>query len=194
MGTTTTGLYEVVLEQTYFQENFKNVFHYLATLGQDDDQDLIADAFNTDVLPGISTFQSTDIVYDEIRVANLTGLLADFSLVPTVPNGVIIGDPMANFVAIPFRYVRTSKETRNGAKRFGGLTEGDAFGGGFTPTFFAAMQLQAPTLAGQISTTGIIAEPVILRKPDVAGVWTYNDVSTVIALNRITSQNSRKPF
>lgn len=194
MPTATAGLYEVVLEQTYFNHNFKNVFHYLATLGQDDDQDLIAQAFNDGILGPLSAIQSDDISYDEIRVANLTGLLADFSLVPTTTGGIIVGDPMANFVAIPFRYVRTSKETRNGSKRFGGLTEGDAFGGGFDAAFFVQMQAVAPVLAGQISATGIIAEPVILRKPDISGVWLYNEVSTVIALNRQTSQNSRKTF
>ncbi len=194
MPTTVDGLYEVILEQTIQGRNVKNVFHYLATLGQDDDQDLIATAFADDILPGLQVITSVGLTFDEVRVANLTGLLADFSLVPSTTGGNRVGSSTADFLSMPYRLIRTTKETRNGAKRFGGLLEEDIQGGGFTAAYFIEMQTFAAILAGQISTTGIIAEPIVLRKPDVLGVWTYNEVSNVVAVNHQTTQNSRKKF
>lgn len=192
MPTTNSGIYEVVLEQTYGAELVKNVFHYLHTLGNDDEQQECADAFDEDALPGIASIANDLIKYTEIRVANLTGLLADASIVPSIPDGDVSGLVMPSFISCPFRYIRTSKETRNGAKRFGGITEENITGNNFIGTFFTAMQAIESVLAGQIDVVGAIFEPIILRKPDVAGVYTYNEVANVIAVDRVTTQNSRK--
>lgn len=194
MPTVTAGLYEVVLEQVYYGQSMKNVFHYIATLNQDDDQDKVAVAFDTTILEELSYIQSAAVLYTEIRVANLTGFLADFSMTPTIPDGAVVGDVCADFVAIPFRYVRTSKETRNGSKRFAGLTEANAEVGGFTSAFFTQMTALAVFLGGQISGGGIVCDPVILHKPDISGVWLFNEVANVLPLNRQTTQNSRKAF
>lgn len=192
MPTTNSGIYEVVLEQTYGAEIVKNVFHYLHTLGNDDEQQECADAFDEDALASIASIANDLIKYTEIRVANLTGLLADVSIVPSIAEGDVSGAVMPSFVSCPFRYIRSSKETRNGAKRFGGITEENITGNNFLPAFFTAMQAIENVLAGQIDVVGAIFEPIILRKPDVAGVFTYNEVANVIAVDRVTTQNSRK--
>lgn len=192
MPTTTSGLYELVLEQTYGSEQVKNVFHYLHTLGNDDKQLECANAFDEDALAAISTVSNTLIAYTEIKVANLTGQLADASIVPTTPNGIRPGVIGPSFLSCPYRYIRTSKETRNGSKRFGGMTEDDITGNNFTPTYFIIMQALESVLAGQIDVVGDIFEPVILRKPDILGVWLYNELANVIAVDRVTTQNSRK--
>lgn len=194
MPTTSTGLYEVTLEMNAGGQPLKSVFHYLATLGQDDDQDLIAAAFDEDVAPAIANIMNTNIQLDFIRAANLTGDLADAVIPSTVSAGQVVGSNMAAFTAAPFRLVRTTKETRNGSKRIPGMIEENVNGAIFTGPFFTAMESVAATMSAQIATTGIIADIVILRRPDVAGVFTYNEVSTVVALNRLTTQNSRKSF
>ncbi len=194
MPTTDEGIYELVLEQTYGAEKLKNVFHYRHSLGSDDEQNNCADAFNEDVLPALKDLQNTLIAYTEVRVANLTGDLADASHLPSFANGVVAGDVMPSFTAFSYKYVRTSKDTRNGAKRFGGVIEENVTGNNWLPAFFTDMQLHESTLSGQIDVLGHIFVPIILRKPDVAGLFTYNDVANVLAQNRVTTQNSRKAF
>lgn len=194
MPTATSGLYEVILDQSYGTEKVKNVFHYLHTLGDDDLQDLCGLAFDEDVMAGLAALLNVVLTFDEIRCANITGELADVTRIPSENNGDVTGDASPAMVACSFRYQRTTKETRNGGKRFCGMVEGNINVNTFESAYFTAMQAVATTLATDISTVGGIFSPVILRKPDIEGVWLYNDVANVIALNRVTTQNSRKFF
>jgi len=189
------GIYEVVLKQTYLGVAVLNVFHYLDTALADDKQGSCGIAFNTDILTTISSLQSDQVTYDEILVRNLTGNLADVVTVPGVSNGARVGDEGTTFLAIPFRYNRTTKETRNGGKRFAGALEEFMTTTGFVAAFFTDMQTASLTLDNQIVNGGNTFSPIILKKPDLGlGIYTYNLVSNVTALNRTTSQNSRKAF
>ncbi len=195
MPTSTSGIYELVLEQTYLGQKILNVFHYLNTLDMDDLQTECGTAFDEDVLDAVADLQVDGLVYDNIRVANLTGTGADIFVTPSIPDGNIAGDDAAGFVAAPFRYNRTTKETRNGAKRFAGVTENVMVDDKFETTYFATMQVTALVLAAQMSTVGGLFDPIILRKPPTAGpTFTYNEVLSVSALNRQTTQSSRKSF
>lgn len=195
MPTTNAGIYELILNQQYNNEIIKNVFHYRHTLGEDDHQALCAQAFDEDVLANIQTLQNTQVTYDDIRVKNLTGNLADAIRVSTIPGGSIVGTPMAEFLCCPFRYNRVTKDTRNGAKRFSGMVEENTVAGDFTGAYLTIMQTTAAILEAEISTVGGVFEPIILRQlPDEFGVYTYNTVANVTALDRQTTQNSRKTF
>lgn len=195
MPTTSTGIYELVLEQTYQGQAARNVFHYLHTLGQDDEQDKCGEAFNNDVMASLANTQNVGVDYTNIRVANLTGILADTNTIPVPTSGTVIGDEVVGFTAYPLRYNRVTKDTRNGAKRFTGLVEENVKTTGFEVAFFALMQSVATILGQPITSVGAIFGPIILHKPaDGAGVFTYNDVASVTALNRTTTQNSRKAF
>lgn len=195
MPVTGSGIYEVVLEQTYQNQEIFNVFHYLNTLGLDDEQEKCADAFDETLMATLAGLQSTNLDYNLIRVANLTGNLADFSKVPSQGDGDVVGSDIVSFTAFSFRYNRETKDTRNGAKRFAGLIEENVQSTGFGPTFFSSLQAFAILLGNDISTVGGIFSPIILRKPPAAGpLYTYNTVSSVTALNRTTTQSSRKVF
>lgn len=195
MPTLTEGLYELVLEQDYLSQSIINVFHYVNALGDDDLQGLCADSFDQDILPGLSIIQSDSLSYTNIRVANLTGDLADANLTPATTQGLVNGEDVTTFMAAPFRYNRLTKDTRNGSKRFAGLVEANTLTVGFLPAYLTALQLFATLLDDDISVPGGIFEPVILSKPDnPPGTWTYNPLDSVTALNRTTSQNSRKRF
>lgn len=194
MPTTTVGLYEVTLEQTASGQQIRNVWHYLATLGQDDEQDLVADAFDETIMTDLAGIINSSVAFDLIRVANLTGIEADAVQSPSQGSGNVVGLNMTPVMAASFRMNRTTKETRNGSKRFAGLIEENVQGTTFAPAYLVDLQAFESLLAGQISTVGLLADPVILHKPDVAGVWTYNEVASVTALNRVTTQNSRKSF
>jgi len=195
MSVTSVGLYEVVLEQAFFGQVILNVFHYLSNTSDDDVQELCATAFDEDVLLAVSNIQSTNIVYKTVRANNLTGVLADATVIPSISTGAIVGTVVADFVACAFRYNRVEKATRNGSKRFGGMTEEVLEGGGFTAAYDTTAIATAVVLGTDISTVGGVFTPVILRKPDDGfGNWTYNTIQNVQYLDRVTTQNSRKKF
>ncbi len=190
-----SGIYELILEQDYFGADILNVFHYRQTGGVDDEQEKCANAFDVDIMPEIAVILNDDLKFNNIRVANLTGNLADFSITPSQVDGDVTGAVMADFIACSYRLNRTTKDTRNGSKRFCGMVEENIVGGGFTAAYVADLDLLADVLETTIAGgTGAIFEPIILRKPDIAGTFTYSLVQTVQALNRVTTQNSRKKF
>lgn len=194
MPTTTVGIYEVVLEQLYFQDEFFNVFHYLSNTSDDDVQDLCATAFDEDIMATLAPTQNVDLKYTNIRCKNLTGNLADFNLTPSQGDGDIVGAVVAGFNANSFRYNRVTKETRNGAKRFAGLVEENVIGGNFTVAYNLILDSLAAVLEVEINTVGGAFTPIILRKPPIGDLFTYNNVQGVDNLDRMTTQNSRKRF
>lgn len=195
MPQTQAGIYELVLEQSYQNQQVLNVFHYINTLADDDLQEECATAFDEDVQPTIAGRLNSSVFFTNIRVANLTGTLADFNLTPTDDQGLLVGLGIVSFVCFPFRYNRVTKDTRNGAKRFTGMIEENVETTGFLPAYFNTMEALGVILGTPISTVGGIFDPIILHKPaDEAGIYTYNTVASVQALNRTTTQNSRKVF
>lgn len=188
-------LYEVVLVQDYIGQRCLNVFHYKSNTSEDDIQFQCGTAFNVDNLPDIALIQSEDVTYQDILVRNITGDLADAAVTPTTTQGDIVGLELATFYAASFRYNRVSKDTRNGSKRFTGMVEESVQNNSFTSAFQTLMDALAIVLDNDISSAGKTFQPIILRKPELgAGVWQYSDVQTVTALDRATTQNSRKTF
>lgn len=195
MPTTAVGLYELLLEQDFGGEKVLNVFHYLSNTSDDDEQDLCATAFDEDIMAALAAIQSSLVTYEFIRVKNITGTLADSVLTPSQTDGDVVGANMTGALAVSFRYNRVSKDTRNGSKRFVGLIEENVTASTFIPAYITDLDALAVLLGTDISTVGGVFAPVIVRKPpDGAGVYTYNTVANVVALNRVTTQNSRKNF
>lgn len=195
MPQTNSGLYKVILEQTYQNKSIFNVFAYIHSLGQDDQQDLCAQAFDEDVMSPMSIMQSINLTYDTIRCVNITGALADDVITPTESAGDVIGADAASFISCSFRYNRETKDTRNGSKRLAGMVEENMVGVGFEAPFFSNMGVFAIVLGADISTVGGVFTPIILGKETLTpGTWLYNSLVSVQALNRQTSQVSRKVF
>lgn len=195
MPQTGSGIYELVLQQTFQGEVCLNVFHYLSNINEDDNQSQLSLAFDGTTLPQIALTQSDGVTYNEIIVRNLTGTLADVTKVPTTVAGGVLGLWVTTFVAMPYRYNRIQKDTRDGSKRFTGVVEENIQTTQFTPAFFILMQTLATFLDNGIADGGKTFNPIILRKPELGvGIWQYSQVSSVTALNRTTSQSSRKIF
>lgn len=195
MPVASTGIYEIVLVCDYLAQECLNVFHYVSNVGDDDIQQECGDAFDVDNLPDIAIIQSEDLTYEEIVVRNLTGDLADAVITPTTTTGTVVGLEMPSFVAASFRYARQSKDTRNGAKRFTGMVEENVVQNSFVAAFQTLMDTLAAVLDNSISNAGKTFQPIILHKPpDGAGVYTFSTLNAVVALGRVTTQNSRKSF
>lgn len=189
----TSGLYQIVLEQQMDGQVLLNRFWYENTLGLDDLQDICAAAFDLDVLPGLSLIQSDTLSYVSITCKNVTGSLADFVRVPVTTVGTLTGQPIATFNAAGYSLIRTTKETRNGSKRFAGQTEIEASGQIWSAAFFTVLAGFSGVLLGDITEPGGTFDPVIGRfNPLTPTLWTANPIANVSASINITSQVSRK--
>ncbi len=195
MPTSSSGLYKLVLEQTYLGSTIFNVFGYLNSLSLDDEQDLCAQAFDEDIMATLATLLSANLTFDSIRCINITGALVDEVISPSQANGDVIGADLAPFVGVPFRYNRATKDTRNGSKRFSGMVEGNTAGETWLAAYVTSCNAFALLLAADITTVGGIFEPIILgAETGTPGLFNYNTLSSVQFLDRVTSQVSRKSF
>ena len=189
----TQGLYKVILEQTYSAQTLLNTFFYLQSLGADDEQDLCAQAFDEDILPVLKDIQHSSLGYDNIRVVNVTGTLADFNRTPVTTDGVLTGVAVNSFTAVGIRLNRTTKETRNGQKRFAGQSEEVLNNQSFTAGYLTNVELVSDALVADISTVGGIFEPVIARQSKIDPLdWIINPVASGTVNDFVTSQVSRK--
>jgi len=191
--TVTTGLYKVILQQSYSAQTILNTFWYLHTLGNDDEQDKCAEAFDLTILPVLKTIQAVSLQYVSIRAINVTGTLADFVLTPTTLLGTLTGDPVNTFTAAAIRLNRTTKETRNGQKRFAGMVEIQMNNQVWDAGYVVLLENVATALVANISTVGGIFEPVIARQDAVTPTnWIANPVASATVNSFVTSQVSRK--
>jgi hypothetical protein len=189
----TSGLYKVTLEQTYRGITCYNTYFYLNTLGMDDEQETCAQAFDEDVLTNQALAQHTSVVYDAIRVENVTGDLADYVRVPSTSVGELVGTPLNSFTAAGIRLNRTTKETRNGQKRVCGQTEEVATAQSWEASYLAILDNLGLAFSQRISTTGGLFDPVIARQDTVdPDNWIINPVASYTVNAQITSQVSRK--
>jgi len=190
------GVYSLKLNYNMFGEDMLNVFHYFQGGGLNSNADLLAQGFATQILPAILDITPSDVFYTSIVAEPVFDLLPEFTLALNNQQGLRTGSSLPTFSALSFRYLRAEKATRNGSKRFPGPVEQDMDDGQLTGTFFNIMLATATTLGTPINDGGGDFEPVILRKPDQINPpnGTMSTISGVEALDRITTQNSRKGF
>jgi len=187
-----------VARQANIVDDILNVFHY-----RNDDQVAISgadisallDEWIANVLPGILAFQSDQIVYLEVRGRSVTGVtFASVSLGST--DGDITGSALPPYVAYEFIYKRATALTRNGFKRFGGVIE-EAIdqGGNVTGAVAAALTAAEATLeTGLVDIVGFPYRPIILGRPVPPVLPLRVGEIDEIAFQRVTTQNSRKPW
>lgn len=187
-----------VARQANIVDDILNVFHY-----RNDDQVAISgadisallDEFIAEVLPGIVAFQSDQIVYTEVRGRSVTGVtFASVSLGST--DGDITGSALPPYVAYEFIYKRATALTRNGFKRFGGVIE-EAIdqGGNVTGAVAAALTAAEPILETVlVDIVGFPYRPIILGRPVPPTLPLRVGEIDEIAFQRVTTQNSRKPW
>lgn len=201
------GIYEVVLVQSYGggTAEFLNVFHYWEQTSYDFGAGELWTEFDQNVIPVFSLFQSTAVGYTDLRVTPIFGTDVGVQGTPvTQTAGQVIGTAMPVFVAASIRKNRSSRETRSGWTRLLGLTEENTQAGIIVATIMDELQNAADAIALTLTgTTGLVFDPVLYRPPgiySVDGVPTQNNshwanpIASCTALNRTTSQVSRKGF
>lgn len=186
-------VYRLIDNQTYLSGITKNVYYYEHVAGSGGADDLIT-AFILDVLLAIRNVQSAFLTHESFEAYNLDNL-ADFNAVPVTTGGAgaVAGEGMPRFNAWGFQLVRTTRFTRNGAKRIGGVAEASQNGGvPASASVTDALTDVATAIGGSIDdTVGNEFAPVIVRLTVDDLVDVKNPVSGAL-YKRLTTQNSRK--
>jgi hypothetical protein len=200
MPVITSGLYTVKLFQTYQNQQCLNVFWYRASTGSDVQASDLRTVFENNVMPDIAAIHPTALVYDDLLVQPVFGLGIEAGGQPLDPNGnrTPSDELLPPHFASSIRLFRSTSEVRNGWKRFTGLDEGLITPDGLDPGFVALMTVLANQLQATIGvTTNYI--PVLVRKPGTYKEgeltdYVYTDILSASVIQRVTTQNSRKPW
>lgn len=194
MPIATGQLYEIKDFQEWSGRQVLNVYWYLNRIMTSTTAQEVADAFIADVQPDILAIQSSNVTHTTLEVTDVLSL-TDFVTVPQVGvTGSRTGsDDMPRYVSVPFRLVRTTKETRNGRKSYAGLDEGAFNGTDYLGPYVTLLDTLAVTLAALLDTVTVPdLDAVIIRRPTPPDTdYIYNLISSTL-YGRPSTQNSRK--
>lgn len=193
---------EVKAIGTVFGEQFLNVFHYRAeSFEANVDYSDIADVFSGFWTTVIAPLQTNDTVLLQTEVLNLTNGL-DIEITGENIPGTVSAEEAPGFLAYGFQFIRSSRVTRHGWKRFCGVPEAAVIGNNLAAAWIPTVNAAAAVMENGLVRTGTVDEdmelvPVIVGRTLIGGSYEIdlskiNDVSSV-AFVRITTQNSRKP-
>lgn len=194
--------FQVTLNCGYGVET-KNVFFFRKTSAHvtNDAEDLCR-AFNATMIPAIAGIMNTVVNLGTIEAINLADLTDYFVLESTAVNGSINStSPAPTFVAYNFRLNRSTRQGRNGYKRFVGVAEElVSFG---TSTVSGALTTAIPTLVGALQTsisyggktwTPRIPYRQLTTMPDGSEQYILTDLFNISTaeFRGLTTQNTRK--
>jgi len=196
--------FRLTLTGDYDGQQVVNVFYYRkATTGVVGDANRLSAAFQEDVLPHILDISNSFVTYRNITVVNLA-LMEDFdSDSPTGLVGEITStQPGPRFLAYGFRYHRTTRQGRDGSKRFVGVSEElvDGSGMDYTGALTTAIPGCWGALQAGISALGADFNPMIPYReltiyptpPTNRYILTELFAAANVTYSGLTTQNSRK--
>jgi len=186
--------YQLTLISKLDTQTALNVFHYFKTDTGDGTAEDLVDTFVDVVQPSIAAIMSGSSGIFGIDCFNINNLGDFFSLAESV-GGTVSGDVMPVFVTNSFKYLRTTRAVRNGAKRIVGVPESGTTDG-VNPTSGYATLLAACATAMAADLFGALDQydPCIFHKTSPAGeplAGTPHAISGV-AWSHFGSQNTRK--
>lgn len=181
-----------------------NTFYYRQALPLQSDAQDVAGLFVLGPLLAMRNIQTVSQTYQEVEAIDTRDVANFFTLAIALSGQIPSANPMSSFTAMSWRLLRSSRDMRSGWKRLGGVDEGDVTGNTFLPAHFTAMQAAAPGIGGNLVDGIATLQLCIVRDrptagdpgidPDDSTTWRYTDVASTQAVNRTTSQNSRKTF
>lgn len=185
--------------QALLGETLCNVFYYLVTIWTGNlDLDDFLDEFTASVVSIIQGRQTTDIEWTDLNIDNLMDE-DEFIERPVSLAGQSEDNVMPAYVAVGVQLVRTTKQTRHGAKRFAGFGEGHWTDGEFTMIADVKDDIEDACEAEiDIDPGGgnqILAVPCIVST-GIDGKLNPNVTNLVkqAVVRRDTTQNSRKGY
>lgn len=195
----------LTINSTLFTETMSNVFFYEctdnedeATLGQ------MAEVFRISVLNEWVELLSEDVTFTSIRMDNLTNEL-DFSVLDLAEVGLTLSPSASSAVAGAISLTVSSKLTRPGSKRIGGIPEvyvGDNLWVPVTADIDAFLVALVDDLEGEDLDPAVVCllNPVVvgrflITEPDTGmiDISRFQSITGAIAKDAITTQTSRRP-
>lgn len=194
MPLATTNITEIVNVQTYLGETCLNRYFYQQTSVATPFFLALFNDFYTKVILPLANAQTTAVTHTEVVIRVVNNLAVPEARFVLSQAGQVVDNPMPSLTAVNFKLNRSTKETRNGSKRYCGLgeaqvTDNSLNAGGITT--WATMEAPLATAL----TDGVDTFNPCMFRPDypVVGQDTYNLVSSATLSSVITSQRSRKP-
>lgn len=186
--------------QSLLGETLCNVFYYVVAVWTGNlDLDDVLDEFVTEVIGPLTADQTTDLTWTDLNIDNLNDP-DEFVERPVEWPGTTEDNVMPAYVAVGVQLVRTTKQTRHGAKRFAGYGESNWTDGVFDmPGVTVQRIVAACESALDIDPGGgnqITCDPVIVGTDPLTGKPDPGRINAIkqAVVRRDTTQNSRKGY
>lgn len=190
--------------QTYLGQTMLNVYLYeMVEVGAETTLEDIAQTFETLVLDAAADFQAAAVTHTFVQAKNLTNGVDIWEELSGRAGSAGGTEDQPSFMALGFRFVRSSALTRHGSKRIGGILEGAVTGNSLNASMTTLVDAYSAAAASVLeidagSPVDFVARPVIIGRfpkddPD-AGEYDLSKVNPVSAVQfiRVTTQSSRK--
>jgi hypothetical protein len=149
-------LIEIVDNQTYLGEAVLNIYYYRSQTANADGSEAlesVSTAFTGAVIDDVTALQVGGLLHINRTIKNLSNGLDFFIDTDVIPGQ--IDAPVAtyapSYVSAGFMLLRSNLNTRNGYKRFSGLTEGNIEGNSLVSVGSAVSEIEV-SLAQTLST------------------------------------------
>lgn len=197
MGALLGDLLRFTDRQTFLGQTVLNVYFYRVTsiTGLDDTYlDVLGGWFKDNVVSPVAALQSASVSHTELFLENLSNGVDILTYDDGFPiAGEASGDALPPYASYGFQLLRESRTTRNGYKRFAGVTEANQDDGIYTGGGTAITDVEDALAADVVIGLATVAEPVIVKRPFDVPVVTFEYASIGGALFRgIGTQNTRK--
>lgn len=198
-------IFQIIDRSTLSGQQVLNVYFYWDNfVGSTRDSSDLLDAFEGQMLPAVTAFQTPALLHTQLECNNLF-VPADREVrTISVPGEIGGGDDLPNFNALGVALTQDNGAVKNGAKRIGGIADsaqanGVWSGSGYLTLFNAlADQLAAPLLDGIIEAwlpvivKRLLVSPGVYELPTSIGDAVFGVVTEAAWNPLVTSQTSRK--
>jgi hypothetical protein len=186
------NIYQVKVHQRLLSQDLMNVFYYEQVTAAGDATEL-AETVDNEIVDLMLPIQVDDLEHFGVEVINLDDLTDFFTLNVNKFGSTGATESLPSFVAYAFRLNRTTRETRNGAKRIAGVPEGAVNGNTVVAPFVAPAVTLANAMGAELTAAVTLNryKPVIHRRGSATLPDATNDVASCTFLG-VSTQNSRK--
>ena len=195
-------IFEIIDRQSYLGQEVINRYWYLLDNLSPPVLNSLASDFSNTVIGDVIGFQNEALTHLDLTIINHSNP-ASFGLFSINLDGLLVGtDLLPPFCALGVRLNRTSRELRNGQKRYAGIRETAQVDGIFDSGFLAGVAANVAGLTATLTESIRNYVPVIVRNkptktdltidPNDAATWKYVTIGGVTIKNTVTTQNSRK--
>lgn len=195
MPTVSAGLIEVTIRCEFNNTEADNVFHFWnGTNAPVPDLDAFLTAFDAFIIPEFSDLVSSSTDIALLTARDVFGLLPDAVLTPSIAVGTQPADVVNNFTTARINLNVSSKETRRGYKRIGGMSEQNITGNELSVNYRNFCQAFGTKLEGTMIVGAETYQLYIYGRPtpSLPGRHVVNRVTSTSVPNRQFTQGSRK--